>query len=185
VGRALQAEYGQEPQCILTMPLLEGLDGVDKMSKSKNNYIGVTEPANTMYAKVHVHQRHAHVALLHAAEFPHARRTSRALRGEVDGRAQPRWRPRCCWPRRSRRASTARRAAEAAEQDFRNRAAGGVPEAIPRGRPAGCAAGHRRAAQGRGPGARRTSEALRLVDQGGVRVDGAAVRPRPEARRGH
>jgi tyrosyl-tRNA synthetase len=45
VGRALQAEYGQEPQCILTMPLLEGLDGVDKMSKSKNNYIGITEPA--------------------------------------------------------------------------------------------------------------------------------------------
>jgi tyrosyl-tRNA synthetase len=46
VGRALQAEYGQEPQCILTMPLLEGLDGVEKMSKSKGNYIGITEPAN-------------------------------------------------------------------------------------------------------------------------------------------
>ena len=38
VGRALQSEYGQEPQCILTMPLLEGLDGVEKMSKSKGNY---------------------------------------------------------------------------------------------------------------------------------------------------
>src|SRR5213596_499757 len=46
VGRALQSEYGQEPQCILTMPLLEGLDGVEKMSKSKGNYIGITEPAN-------------------------------------------------------------------------------------------------------------------------------------------
>ena len=52
MGRHLQTEYGQEPQCILTMPLLEGLDGVDKMSKSKNNYIGITEPANTMFAKV-------------------------------------------------------------------------------------------------------------------------------------
>src|SRR3954469_16353031 len=52
MGRHLQAEYGQEPQCILTMPLLEGLDGVDKMSKSKGNYIGITEPANTMFAKV-------------------------------------------------------------------------------------------------------------------------------------
>ena len=52
VGRALQGEYGQEPQCILTMPLLEGLDGVEKMSKSKGNYIGITEPANTMFAKV-------------------------------------------------------------------------------------------------------------------------------------
>jgi tyrosyl-tRNA synthetase len=52
MGRHLQQEYGQEPQCILTMPLLEGLDGVDKMSKSKNNYIGMTEDANTMFAKV-------------------------------------------------------------------------------------------------------------------------------------
>jgi tyrosyl-tRNA synthetase len=52
VGRHLQAEYGQEPQCILTMPLLEGLDGVDKMSKSKNNYIAITEEPNTMFAKV-------------------------------------------------------------------------------------------------------------------------------------
>src|SRR3954463_3345299 len=46
VGRELQKDYAQEQQCILTMPLLEGLDGVDKMSKSKNNYIGITEPAN-------------------------------------------------------------------------------------------------------------------------------------------
>src|SRR3954471_12478643 len=52
VGRHLQQEYGQEPQCILTMPLLEGLDGVDKMSKSKNNYIGIGEDANAMFAKV-------------------------------------------------------------------------------------------------------------------------------------
>ncbi|MEN9670240.1 MAG: hypothetical protein RL018_517, partial [Pseudomonadota bacterium] len=52
VGRHLQQEYGQEPQCILTMPLLEGLDGVEKMSKSKNNYIGISEDANTMFAKV-------------------------------------------------------------------------------------------------------------------------------------
>ncbi len=52
VGRALQAEYGQEPQCILTMPLLEGLDGVEKMSKSKGNYIGITEPPNDMFAKL-------------------------------------------------------------------------------------------------------------------------------------
>src|SRR5690349_11843307 len=52
VGRALQSEYGQEPQCILTMPLLVGLDGVEKMSKSKNNYIGVAEPANSMFSKL-------------------------------------------------------------------------------------------------------------------------------------
>src|SRR5205823_2522002 len=52
VGRALQAEYGQEPQCILTMPLLEGLDGVEKMSKSKGNYIALTDPPNEMFAKL-------------------------------------------------------------------------------------------------------------------------------------
>ena len=51
VGRELQRHYGQEPQCILTMPLLEGLDGVEKMSKSKNNYIGITEAPAEMFGK--------------------------------------------------------------------------------------------------------------------------------------
>src|SRR6476660_3681771 len=52
MGRHLQQAYGQEPQCILTMPMLEGLDGVEKMSKSKGNYIAVSEPAKDMFAKV-------------------------------------------------------------------------------------------------------------------------------------
>jgi tyrosyl-tRNA synthetase len=52
VGRELQRHYGQEPQCILTMPLLEGLDGVEKMSKSKGNYIGITELPFEMFGKV-------------------------------------------------------------------------------------------------------------------------------------
>jgi len=52
VGRKLQADYGQEPQVVMTVPLLVGLDGVQKMSKSYNNYIGVTEPADSMFAKV-------------------------------------------------------------------------------------------------------------------------------------
>src|SRR5881394_2206347 len=52
VGRELQRHYGQEPQCILMLPLLEGLDGVDKMSKSLNNYIGITEPPNEMFGKL-------------------------------------------------------------------------------------------------------------------------------------
>src|SRR5438132_1552801 len=51
-GRELQRHYGQEPQCILTMPLLQGLDGVEKMSKSKNNYIGITEPPSEMFGKI-------------------------------------------------------------------------------------------------------------------------------------
>lgn len=52
VGRELQKEYGQEPQCILTMPLLEGLDGVEKMSKSKGNYIGISETPDSMFGKL-------------------------------------------------------------------------------------------------------------------------------------
>jgi tyrosyl-tRNA synthetase len=52
MGRHLQQEYGQEPQCILTMPLLEGLDGVEKMSKSKNNYVAITEAPNDMLGKL-------------------------------------------------------------------------------------------------------------------------------------
>jgi tyrosyl-tRNA synthetase len=52
VGRELQRQYGQEAQCILTMPLLVGLDGVDKMSKSKHNYIGITDSPNDMFGKV-------------------------------------------------------------------------------------------------------------------------------------
>lgn len=52
VGREIQRDYGQQPQIIATVPILEGLDGVEKMSKSKNNYIGITEPAKVMFRKV-------------------------------------------------------------------------------------------------------------------------------------
>jgi tyrosyl-tRNA synthetase len=52
VGRSLQESYGQEPQVVMTMPLLEGLDGVQKMSKSLGNYVGIAEPANEMFGKL-------------------------------------------------------------------------------------------------------------------------------------
>lgn len=52
MGRELQKQHGQTPQVVITMPLLVGLDGVKKMSKSAHNYIGVTEPANEMYGKL-------------------------------------------------------------------------------------------------------------------------------------
>jgi len=52
VGRELQRLYGQDPQIVITMPLLEGLDGVNKMSKSLNNYIGITEPPKEMFGKI-------------------------------------------------------------------------------------------------------------------------------------
>jgi len=52
MGRDLQRSRGQEPQVVLTLPLLEGLDGVNKMSKSLGNYIGITESADSIYGKV-------------------------------------------------------------------------------------------------------------------------------------
>src|SRR5688572_31961939 len=52
VGRELQKQFGQEPQCIITMPLLEGTDGVEKMSKSLGNYIGIAEPAAEIFGKI-------------------------------------------------------------------------------------------------------------------------------------
>ena len=52
MGRELQREWGQPPQCVLTMPLLEGLDGVNKMSKSLGNYIGISEPADEIFGKI-------------------------------------------------------------------------------------------------------------------------------------
>ena len=108
MGRHLQSEYGQEPQCILTMPLLEGLDGVEKMSKSKNNYIGITEPANTMFAKLLSISDDADVELLHAAVVPPRGRDRRAS-GARSTLGATRRTPRCCWPRRSPRDSTAPR----------------------------------------------------------------------------
>ena len=52
VGRELQKDYGQKPQIVATVPILEGTDGVEKMSKSKNNYIGIAEPPKVMFRKV-------------------------------------------------------------------------------------------------------------------------------------
>ena len=175
VGRALQAEYGQEPQCILTMPLLEGLDGVDKMSKSKNNYIGITEPANTMYAKlmsisdVLMWKYFTLLSFRSEAEIA-------ALRAEVEAGRNPRDAKVLLAKEITTRFHSAA-AADAAEMDFRNRAAGGVPDVIPEvslsGAPLGIGA-LLKAAQL----APSTTEALRLVDQGGVRVDGSAVSDR-------
>ena len=66
VGRDIQRQYGQEPQIVIVMPLLVGLDGVEKMSKSKGNYVGITDPPNDMWQN-NVHPRFADGKLLHAS----------------------------------------------------------------------------------------------------------------------
>ncbi|QIM54169.1 tyrosine--tRNA ligase [Hydrogenophaga crocea] len=172
MGRHLQAEYGQEPQCILTMPLLEGLDGVDKMSKSKGNYIGITEDANTMFAKVLSISDDLMWRWYTLLSFQSIEAIE-ALRREVAGGRNPKdAKVMLAKEITARFHSTA--AAEAAEQDFINRSKGGVPDDIPEvslsGAPLGIAALLKSA--GLAPS---SSEASRLIDGGGVRVDGAVV----------
>ena len=172
MGRHLQAEYGQEPQCILTMPLLEGLDGVDKMSKSKNNYIGVTEAPNTMFAKVMsisdelMWRWYTLLSFRSVADIE-------ALKQEVGGGRNPRDAKVALAKEITARFHDAA-AAEGAEQDFVNRSKGGVPDEIAEvalpGAPLGIAQLLKQA--GLAPS---TSEANRLIEGGGVRVDSSVV----------
>ncbi|HET7835705.1 MAG TPA: tyrosine--tRNA ligase [Variovorax sp.] len=172
VGRHLQQEYGHEPQCILTMPLLEGLDGVEKMSKSKNNYIGISEAPNTMFAKVLsisdtlMWRWYTLLSFRSLAEIA-------ALKAEVEAGRNPKDAKVALAKEITARFHSAA-AAEAAEQDFINRSKGGVPDEIPEvalgGAPLGIAQLLKQA--GLAPS---TSEGNRLIDGGGVRVDSAVV----------
>lgn len=90
VGRELQRQYGQEQQTVITMPLLEGLDGVNKMSKSLGNYIGITDAPNDMFGKImSISDELAIVALLRVTEFPPVDELARLKQSVVDG-ANPR-----------------------------------------------------------------------------------------------
>jgi tyrosyl-tRNA synthetase len=173
MGRHLQQEYGQEPQCILTMPLLEGLDGVEKMSKSKGNYIGITEDANTMFAKV---MSISDTLMWRWYELLSMRSLQEieALRRDVaQGRNPKEVKVLLAKEITTRFHSAA--AAEAALADFELRARGGVPEHIPEVQlgPAPLGIGVLLKQAGLAPS---TSEANRLIDGGGVRVDGDTVR---------
>jgi tyrosyl-tRNA synthetase len=172
MGRHLQQEYGQEPQCILTMPLLEGLDGVDKMSKSKNNYIGITEEANTMFAKTMsisddlMWRWYTLLSFKSEAEIAQLKKEVEAGRNPKDAKVM------------LAKEITARfhnvAAADAAEQDFVNRSKGGIPDDIPdvalTGAPLQIGQLLKQANL-----APSTSEANRLIEGGGVRVDSSVV----------
>ena len=175
VGRALQQEYGQEPQCILTMPLLEGLDGVEKMSKSKGNYIGISEPPASMFAKLLSISDDLMWRYFTLLSFRPEDAIAR-LKTEVAGGRNPKD-AKVMLAREITERFHGRAAADAAEEDFARRAAGGVPDEIPElaleGAPIAIAALLKRA--GLVPS---TSEAMRLIGQRGVRVDGAVVEDR-------
>ncbi|UUX96508.1 tyrosine--tRNA ligase [Aquabacterium sp. J223] len=172
VGRALQSEYGQAPQCILTMPLLEGLDGVEKMSKSKGNYIGISEPANTMFAKLLSISDTLMWKYFTLLSFRPEAEIAR-LKADVDGGRNPKDAKVMLALEVTERFHGAA-AAEAALADFEHRARGGIPDQIPEvtlsGAPLAIGALLKQA--GLVPS---TSEALRLIEQGGVRVDGDTV----------
>ncbi len=172
MGRHLQQEYGQEPQCILTMPLLEGLDGVDKMSKSKNNYIGIAEDANTMFAKVLsisddlMWRWYTLLSFKSLAEIE-------TLKGQVAGGLNPKQAKVMLAKEITTRFHSAA-AADAAEQDFVHRSKGGVPEEIGEVALSGAPLGIAQLLKSAGL-APSTSEANRLIDGGGVRIDSSAV----------
>ena len=172
VGRHLQSEAGQEPQCILTMPLLEGLDGVEKMSKSKNNYVAITEPANTMFAKLLSISDTMMWKYFELLSFRPAAELAK-LRLEIDGGRNPKDAKVMLAKEITARFHSAG-AADAAELDFMNRARGGVPDQIDQivlgGAPLAIGALLKQAGL-----AASTSEALRLIEQGGVRIDGTVI----------
>lgn len=172
MGRHLQQEYGQEPQCILTMPLLVGLDGVEKMSKSKGNYIGISEPANAMYAKLLSISDTLMWTYFTLLSF-RSEADIAALKTEVEAGRNPKDAKVLLAKEITARFHGAA-AADAAEQDFQNRARGGVPDDLPEvtlsGAPLGIAALLRQAGLVASGG-----EGQRLIEQNGVRIDGATV----------
>jgi tyrosyl-tRNA synthetase len=172
VGRELQKDWGQEPQCILTMPLLEGLDGVEKMSKSKGNYISITEPANTMFGKI---MSISDPMMWRYYELLSSRTLAElaTFKSEVEGGRNP----------RDIKVALAQeivarfhspQAAQDAVTDFDNRARGGIPDEILavtlEGAPLGIGQLLKQANL-----CASSSEALRMVEQNGVRIDGVAI----------
>ena len=172
VGRELQKEYGQEPQCILTMPLLVGLDGVEKMSKSKGNYIGIQEPANEMFGKLMSISDELMWDYFTLLSFRPLAEIDLMKQEVVAGRN-----PRDCKVLLGQEIVArfhSDGAAKKALEDFNHRAKGGIPDDIPEvqlsGAPMGLAA-LLKAANLVPSG----SEANRNIEQNGVRIDGTVV----------
>jgi tyrosyl-tRNA synthetase len=175
VGRELQKHFGQKPQVVMTMPLLEGLDGVQKMSKSLGNYIGITEPPDEMFGKLMSISDELMWRYLELLSFESAA-TIRAWRHEVTDGANPR-------DMKLRLAGEiverfhSRQAALQARSKFVDRFQKGV---IPRNLPSievaapdgGLPIANLLKEAGLVPS---TSEALRMISQGAVRIQGARV----------
>jgi len=175
VGREMQKHFGQSAQVILTMPLLAGLDGVNKMSKSLGNYVGITEAPESIFGKlmsISDELMWRYVELLSFEPLP----TIARWRSEVGAGRNPR-EIKVAFAREIVARFHDRTAADRAEADFEARfRQGAMPEKMPEaridagGKPLGIA----QALKSSGLTAS-TSEALRMIEQGGVRVDGEKV----------
>jgi tyrosyl-tRNA synthetase len=181
VGRELQRHYGQEPQCVLTMPLLEGLDGVEKMSKSKNNYVGIAEAPAEMFGKV---MSISDELMWRWYDLVSARGNDEiaTFRRETAEGRNPRDIKVLLAKEIVARFHSAR-AADAGEQEFNDRfRAGAAPDDMPSVTlPGEEAGGLGMAAVLKQAGlAPSTSEAVRNIEQGGVKVDGERVADRAQ-----
>lgn len=174
MGRELQKQAGQPQQCVLTMPLLEGLDGVNKMSKSLGNYIGVAEPANTIFSKIMSISDELMWRYINLLSFESLETIAR-WKQDVEAGANPRdIKVRFAQEIVARFHSQA--AAEEALNDFNLRSKGGIPEDVPEISLAleGGSIGIAQLLKQAGLVAS-TSEAFRAIEQGGVRLDGEKI----------
>ena len=173
VGRELQKEYGQEPQCILTMPLLVGTDGVEKMSKSKGNYIGISESPDSMFGKLMSISDTLMWRYFELLSFRTLEDIA-ALKQEIDGGRNPRDAKVMLAQEIIARFHSAKAADEALasfEARFRD---GAIPDDIPEVNIGGAPVGILKLLREAGLVAS-GSEAQRNVEQGGVRVNGDRV----------
>ena len=172
VGRELQKEYGQEAQCILTMPLLVGTDGVDKMSKSKNNYIGISEAPSDMFGKLMSISDDLMWSYFTLLSFKPLSDIAKMKEEVLAGRNPRDFKVALGQEIVARFHNAA--AAEKALEDFNHRAKGGVPDDIPEvsltGSPLGIGQLLKQANL-----VPSTSEAMRNLEQGGVKIDGAVI----------
>jgi len=175
VGRELQRHYGQEPQCILTLPLLEGLDGVNKMSKSLDNYVGITEPPGEMFGKLMSISDELMWRYYELLSFRPMDEIARLRRECAEGRNPRDAKVALAQEIVARFHSTS--AADAALAQFEARFKdGAIPDEMPELTLHTNAAGMPIAQLAKQAGVvESTSEALRLIQQRGLRIDGDVV----------
>jgi tyrosyl-tRNA synthetase len=178
VGRELQKQYGQEPQCILTMPLLEGLDGKEKMSKSLGNYVGIAEPPQEIFGKLMSISDGLMWRYIELLSFESAS-TLRKWKDEVAGGRNPRD-VKVLFAREIVARFHGQPAARAAEEAFERRHRHGelpedIAEVAVRAGENGVVITQIIRAAGLAPS---VTEAQRLIEQGGVKIDGERVSDR-------